>query len=131
METEQTLILTITDRSILKLLYENSFSPISLYQLHIDYSYSPAQLGSFVAKLSGLGIVDEKDENIQITEFGKRWLLAHRIEIFCTKVEYDWLEVPPEMRKPTISINSLYAPIRQELGESFVADVLSRTKNKY
>ena len=123
MDTDQILILTTADRMVLQHLYAYPDVPLSLFQLHKAYGFSPAQLGRFLAKLAGIGVVDHVDGNISITEFGKKWFLANRIAIFYSHVTYDWREIPIEMRKRKIEIDSLYAPEERELGKNFIEDV--------
>lgn len=123
MDTEQTLTINTADRTILRYLYRSSGTPLSLFQLHNDYSFSPAQLGSFVAKFGEIGIIDLHNEYISFTDFGKKWLISHRNTIFYSHVQYDWKEIPKEMRKREIDIGSLYLPQKRSLGKHFFEDV--------
>ena len=128
MDTENVLTLTTADRTILRHLYGHPDSPTSLYELHVAHSFSPAQLGNFVAKLSGAEIIDFEGEKILITDFGKKWLLANRIAIFFQHVKYDFQEIPSEMLKNKIAINSLYSPQKEELGKNYFNDMFRENK---
>ena len=86
MDTSQILILNTADRTILRYLYSSPDNPLSLFQLHKDYGFSPAQLGGFVDKLREIGVVGLHDECISLTDFGKQWLLSHRNKIFNSPV---------------------------------------------
>jgi hypothetical protein len=123
MDAEKTLIINTADRTILRYLYRSFGIPLSLFQLHNDYRFSPGQLGSFVAKLGEIGIIDLHNEYISLTDLGKKWLISHRNKIFYSHVQYDWREIPKEMRKREIDIDSLYLPKKSSLGKHFLEDV--------
>jgi hypothetical protein len=124
MEDEETLILNTADRKILRTLYASLKPPLALFQLHKDLGFSPAQVGSFVAKFVKNGIVNLQDESISLTEYGRKWLIANRIKVFLSHVHYDWQDIPREMRKQKNDVTSLYSPKKCNLGEHFFEDTL-------
>jgi hypothetical protein len=127
MENNETLILNTADRTILRSLYTLRGTPLSLFQLHKELGFSPAQLGSFVSKFVEIGIVDLRDEAIMLTKFGRKWLVAHRMKIFYSRVLYDWRDIPKEMQKqkPTKDMDTLYLPNKRSLGEHFLEDTMA------
>lgn len=124
MSTENALVLYNSDRTILWKLY-NSPNPISLYGLHKEFGLSPAQLGTFVAKLKKINVISADEENIQLTEYGKKWVLAHRNKIFISNLVWDWQEIPKEMKRKQIELNSPYLPKKRDLGAYFFDDLLN------
>lgn len=123
MDNGQTIILSTADKTILMHLYKTYRTPQSLFQLHKEYAFSPAQLGSFVRKLGEIDIIELQDDSISLTEVGKNWLLANRNKIFFSHIQYRWREVPEELREKKIDIDSLYLPKMRKLGKHFLEDL--------
>jgi hypothetical protein len=123
MDNGQTITLNTADKTILLHLYRTYGNPQSLFQLHKEYAFSPAQLGSFVRKLGEIGIVELQDDYILLTECGKNWLLSNRNKIFFSQVQYNWQEIPKEMQEIKIDIDSLYLPKVRKLGKHFLEDL--------
>ena len=131
MTNEITIILNTADKQILIHLYKTYGTPQSLFQLHNEYAFSPAQLGRFVKKLTSIGIIEIQNDNISLTTFGKKWLLSNRNLIFQKSVEYYWRKIPDELQQEKICINSLYKPKTRKLGKHFLEDELTELKNSY
>ncbi len=128
MNSDETLTVTTVDRSILKLLYLSQDTPISLYWFHEEFDFSPAQLGTFISKFSAIDVVNEQNNEISFTELGKIWLITHRKVIFLSRVKYDWREIPVEMFKLQIHVDSMYLPDWKKMGVNFFEDIFSRIK---
>ena len=67
-----------------------------LYSFYRKYGFSPAQLSRFVRVYKEIGVISVQNDFIGLTEFGKKWVLKYRKDIFLKPSEHPWRTVPPE-----------------------------------
>ncbi len=83
------------DKKILMDLFKEQSSR-QLYYFYEKYNFSPAQLSRFVRTYQEIGVILVQDDCIELTEFGKKWMLKNRKDIFLKPKEHLWRRVPSE-----------------------------------
>jgi hypothetical protein len=86
------------DKRILLDLFKKQNS-IQLYFFYKEYKLSPAQLSRFVRIFNEIGVISIQDDFIKLTEFGKKWMIKYRKDIFLKPKEKSWRTVPSEWLK--------------------------------
>jgi hypothetical protein len=76
---------------------------------------SPAQLGRTIRKFTNIECVIINDNNIELTEKGRKWIIANRKELFLQTKEKYWKNTPIEMIQETFKINDTYKPNTKKL----------------
>ena len=94
------------DIEFLKELYLNN--KINIYFFHEKYMLSPAQLGRTIRKFAKMKHIIVNDDNVELTENGRKWVIANRKELFLKEKEKLWKVVPAEMERVPIKINETY-----------------------
>ena len=79
-------------------LYENG--NIDLYQWHQTTRVSPIELAVIVNEevKKGRIILNGDKNSISITDYGKKWLEANKLELFAEEKEQPWKIVPDDMK---------------------------------
>ena len=87
----------ISQKQLLRILYEQE--TINLYAWHQDTCLSPISIANAVLALREKGILQlsENHENACLTEYGRKWVERNSKELFATKSEEPWKNVPEEM----------------------------------
>ncbi len=88
---------------------------VDLYFFHEKYRLSPAQLSRTISKFIEIELIILQDNNIVLTETGKKWIISHRKNLFLDEKRKYWKEIPNNMVQETININELYKPNRNKL----------------
>jgi|GEM_PF-2442643 len=84
-------------REILRLLFAASI-PLDIYEFHVRYGLSPAQVSRVVKVMVDFGVANEVDVGqILLTPQGKRWVIMNRRALFGRN--YYWRDVPEYFRK--------------------------------
>lgn len=99
------------DIELLKELYYKNTA--NVYFFHERYRLSPAQLARAIRKFENQGLIEFNDTTVTLTENGKKWVLANRKDIFLYERKKYWKEVPENMRRKPIKMNSPYKPINK------------------
>jgi len=87
----------INQKQLLRILYEQG--PIDLYAWHQETCLSPISIANAVLSLRKKGLLELSDnyENASLTEYGRKWVVIHSKELFATKRDEPWKNVPEEM----------------------------------
>ena len=91
------------------------YNSVSMYFFHEKYMMSPAQLGRTIRKFTKIGCIRISDSDIELTENGRRWIIANRRELFLKAKEKYWKNIPIEMAQEKFKINDTYKPITKKL----------------
>lgn len=83
---------------------------VSLYFFHEKYMLSPAQLGRTIRKFTNIECVIFNENYIELTEKGRKWVIANRRELFLKTKEKYWKNIPVEMAQEAFQINDTYKP---------------------
>lgn len=67
-----------------------------IYYFYQQYNFSPAQLSRFVRTYQNIDVISVHDDTIELTEFGKKWVLKNRRDIFLKPKEQLWRTIPSE-----------------------------------
>lgn len=101
------------DIEFIKELYIHN--SVSMYFFHEKYMLSPAQLGRTIRKFTNIECVIMNDDNIELTEKGRKWIIANRKKLFIKTKEKYWKNIPIEMIQETFKINDTYKPNTKKL----------------
>ena len=85
------------DKKIILTLYESS-KKIELYDLHKQFSFSPAQLSRFTRKFQKKRVIDYSNGYIKLTDYGKNWVIKNRRLLFLTPKQKKWVNIPDEWK---------------------------------
>ena len=87
----------INQKHLLRILYEQG--TIDLYAWHQETCLSPISIANAVLSLRKKGLLKLSDnyENASLTEYGRKWIEHYSKELFATKREEPWKNVPEEM----------------------------------
>lgn len=77
------------DRELLRDLYAGG-DWMDIYYFHQKYLLSPAQISRAIRKLKSLKLVESMDYKIKLTDFGCRWLLSNRRQVFLKPKDMEW-----------------------------------------
>lgn len=86
------------------------YNSVSLYFFHEKYMLSPAQLGRTIRKFTDIECVILNENRIELTEKGRKWIIANRRELFLKTKEKYWKNIPIEMAQKTFKISDTYKP---------------------
>lgn len=96
------------DIEFIKELYIHN--SVNMYFFHEKYMLSPAQLGRTIRKFTNIKCVIINDNNIELTDKGRKWIIANRKELFLKTKEKYWKNIPVEMAQEAFKINDTYKP---------------------
>ena len=90
-------MIEIHQKQLLRTLCEQE--TINLYSWHQETYISPISIANAVQMLRKDGILQLSDnrEYVSLTEYGRKWIELHVKELFATKSEEPWKNVPVEM----------------------------------
>jgi DNA-binding PadR family transcriptional regulator len=117
-------VMESADIVVLRELYRNT--KMDIFEFHRLYSLSPGQLAQTLNKFVKQGIVEIEGDFAQITDFGRKWIVANRKSLFLEVRALGWKSIPDYMQKPRIPINSFYAPRKSLLDKEFFIHLIER-----
>ena len=87
----------IIQKQLLRILYEKE--TVNIYAWHQITCLSPICIANAVLSLRKSGILQLSDdhENACLSEYGKKWIGRNSKELFASKGEVPWKNVPKEM----------------------------------
>lgn len=90
-------MIEIIQKQLLRTLCEKEIA--NLYSWHQETCLSPISIANAVLTLRKGGILQLSDnrENVSLTEYGRKWIELHANELFATKSEEPWKNVPEGM----------------------------------
>lgn len=71
---------------------------VDLYDLHLKYRLSPAQISRSVKRFIAEGIVVCQDNTIELTDYGKEWIVHNRKELFLDDSRKYWKQESQDSR---------------------------------
>ena len=110
------------DIEVLRELYRND--KVDLYRFHQLYSISPGQLAKTIDHFVELKVLDVVDDFVQLTDFGRKWVVANRKSIFLRDRLQEWKDIPENMRKDRILVNSPYKPKKSLVDREFFGHLI-------
>lgn len=87
------LNITSVDKKVIKDLLSSS-DGIIIYSLFEKYNFSPAQISRFTRKFFEEGVILKINDTLRLTEFGRKWVMANRKEIFLKERKNTWEKIP-------------------------------------
>lgn len=84
------------DVEIIRELINNKH--VDLYDLHLKYCLSPAQVSRSVRRFIVEGIVVSQDNVIELTDYGKEWIILNRKELFLDDSRKYWKQESQDSR---------------------------------
>lgn len=90
-------MIDIIQKQLLEVLYEQE--TVNIYAWHQITCLSPISIASAVLSLrkSGLLQLSDDHENACLTEYGRKWIERNSKELFASKSEEPWKNIPEEM----------------------------------
>ena len=90
-------MIEIIQKQLLRTLCEQGI--VNLYSWHQETCLSPISIANAVLSLrkDGVLLLSDNRENVSLTEYGRKWIELHAKELFATKSEEPWKNVPEEM----------------------------------
>ncbi len=119
--------ISITEKVILEYLYTKN-KRIHIYKLYQIYNITPGEMSSSIDKLSKLKVVDLRHYKIKLTDYGKKWVLGNRTNIFFREKDLYWKSIPEHMQSNKIENNQPYMPSKLKLDKNFFYDIRMRIK---
>lgn len=116
------------DIIILRVLFSKGNTDI--YYFHEKYLLSPGQLARSFNKLIEMNIAQLNDDELQITDFGIKWTISNRKNIFLEEKEMFWKEVPAYMKREPLIINQMYKPKRKLLDYNYFSKIIKNLKRQ-
>lgn len=83
---------------------------VNIYFFHEKYMLSPAQLGRSIRKFTDIGCICLNEDCINLTENGRRWIIANRRILFLSSKDKYWKKVPVEMTQKVLNVADTYRP---------------------
>lgn len=111
-----------SEREVIEALFQAE-DWLDLYELHVEFRLSPAQIYECLERLSFNNFADIEGTRGRLTESGRRWVLASRRMIFLSP-NLDWREIrdrgksthPGELYKPRFSENEKREFLDEQIG---------------
>jgi hypothetical protein len=97
------------EREILRTMFERG-DWLDLYTLHEEFLLSPGQLSNAVRNFARNEIIEVEGLLVRLTEQGKKWVFAHRREIFLTDRNRYWAKPFDHDAQPPIPTTQPYLP---------------------
>lgn len=90
-------MMNIIQKQLLRILFEQE--NINIYAWHQITCLSPISIANAVLSLrkDGLLLLSDNHENACLTEYGRKWIERNSKELFASKGEEPWKNVPEEM----------------------------------
>lgn len=91
------LYITSVDKKVIQELL-NSSEEVGIYALFEKYKFSPAQISKFTRKFLEKGVIIINNDKLLLTEYGRKWIMANRKEIFLKERKNTWEKIPEEWK---------------------------------
>ena len=84
-------------KQLLRILYEKN--SVNIFEWHKETCLSPISIANAVLSLRKSGVLQLSDnrENACLTEYGRKWIERDSKELFASKSDEPWKNVPEEM----------------------------------
>lgn len=102
-------MMEIVQNRLLRILYEQE--TISLYSWHQETCLSPISIAHAVLSLREKGVLQLNDNHkvASLTDYGRKWIEGHFKELFTSKSEEPWKQVPKGMaNEGNVSFQSFF-----------------------
>lgn len=86
-----------SDKKILLELFSYR-KPLNIYYFHEKYFFSPAQINRFLRTYTKEKIVKFINNEVHLTDFGIKWIVKNRKNIFLTTKSNQWVKIPEEWK---------------------------------
>lgn len=86
-----------TQKQLLRILYEQE--TVNVYAWHKKTCLSPISIANAVLSLrnSAILLLSDNHENVCLTEYGRKWIERNSKELFASKSDEPWKNVPEDM----------------------------------
>lgn len=96
------LYISSSDKRILLQLFSNR-EPLNIYYFHEKYFFSPAQINRFLRIYTQKKIVKFVNNEVYLTDFGIKWIIKNRKNIFLSTKNNLWKKIPEEWKIKRVS----------------------------
>lgn len=98
-----------SDREVVRFLFSKR-NWVDLYELHVEFGLSPAQIMDMLERLLALGLAERQGAQARLTQQGRDWTLAARGEIFFHTDRKSWRPSSDQLLADGLEISAPYMP---------------------
>lgn len=98
-----------SDREVIRFLFSKR-DWVDLYELHVEFGLSPAQIMDMLERLLALGLAERQGAQARLTQQGRDWTLAARGEIFFQTDRNSWRPSSDRILKDELKFSTPYMP---------------------
>jgi hypothetical protein len=98
-----------SDREVIRFLFSKR-DWVDLYELHIEFGLSPAQIIDILERLLGIGLAERQGTQARLTQEGRDWTLAARSEIFFDTDRDSWRPTSDRLLADGLEFATPYMP---------------------
>jgi hypothetical protein len=98
-----------SDREVIRFLFSKR-NWIDLYELHVDFRLSPAQIIDTLERLLPVGLAERQGAQARLTQQGRDWILAARGEIFFDTDRESWRPSSDQLLADKLEFSTPYMP---------------------
>jgi hypothetical protein len=98
-----------SDREVIRFLFSKR-DWIDLYDLHVEFGLSPAQVLDMLERLLAVGLAERQGAQARLTPQGRDWVLAARGEIFFVTDSKIWRPSSEQLLADAIEPSTPYLP---------------------
>lgn len=98
-----------SDREVIRLLFSKP-DWVDLYDLHVEFGLSPAQVVDMLERLIAVGFAQREGAQARLTPQGRDWVLAARGEIFLNPKGKIWRLSSEELLAEAMEPSTPYLP---------------------
>lgn len=103
---------------------------LNIFYFHEKYLLSPGQLARSLNNFIENKIIQIKENEIIITDFGIKWIISNRKKLFLQEKDLFWKEIPEYMTKKQLMINKLYKPKHELIDKNFLHQKLLKKRQE-
>lgn len=98
-----------SDREIVRFLFSKR-DWVDLYELHIAFGLSPAQIIDMLERLISLGLAERQGVQARLTQQGREWTLAARGKLFFDTDRESWRPTSDQLLANGLDVGAPYMP---------------------
>ncbi len=98
-----------SDREVIRFLFSQP-NWVDLYELHMQFGLSPAQIIDMLERLITLGFAERQGAQARLTQHGRDWTVAARNKIFLDTDRKAWRPSSDQLLADGLEFSTPYMP---------------------